>query len=99
MQSFTTNNKSINRSKVPTESQPKNPTSLELIKKVCDSYGLTRREVFEIHSQFKAMTIPFENKVDKSSNINDDYFEALKNKNNRNKFMILHLFPPLVVLI
>jgi bacterioferritin (cytochrome b1) len=55
-----------------------NPTSLELIKKVCEEFGLTRREVFEIHSQYKAMTIPYERTKDEGSSINDDYFDALK---------------------
>jgi hypothetical protein len=58
--SFNSKNKSVSRSRVVHDNQPKNPTSLELFKKICDSYGLTRRQVFEIHSQFKSMSVPLD---------------------------------------
>ena len=51
-------------------------TTLDIVKSVCEKYGLTRREAFEIHSQFKAMTIPFEKKKPGTS-ANDDYIDAL----------------------
>ena len=64
-------------------------TTLDIVKGVCEKYGLTRREAFEIHSQFKAMTIPYEKKKPGTS-ANDDYIDALlklnkpsvSNKNN-----------------
>jgi hypothetical protein len=39
-------------------SKHQNPTSLDMIKLICSKYDLSRREVFEIHSQFKAMALP-----------------------------------------
>jgi len=34
--------------------------SLDMIKQISESYNLTRRQVFEIHSQYKAMIIPLD---------------------------------------
>lgn len=64
-----------------------NPTSLELIKNICENYGLTRREVFEVHSQFKAMTIPVEDSIPTGNTINDEYFEALKRSRHPEKYL------------
>ncbi|CAI2381293.1 unnamed protein product [Moneuplotes crassus] len=63
-----------------------NTTSLEMIKNVCENYGLTRREVFEIHSQFKAMTIPLDHICNEGNTINEEYFEALKRYRNPEKY-------------
>ena len=45
---------------------------------------MTRRQVFEIHSQYKAMTIPFEKKSKEGTTVEEDYMEAVR-KNNFNK--------------
>lgn len=50
-----------------------------MIKKICDEYGMTRRQVFEIHSQYKAMTIPLDkNKNIEGTTIEDDFIDAVK---------------------
>lgn len=51
-------------------------STLDIVKSVCEKYGLTRREAFEIHSQFKAMTVPYEKKKHGTS-ANEDYIDAL----------------------
>lgn len=59
-------------------------SSLEMIKKICDEYGMSRRQVFEIHSQYKAMTIPFTKpKKEDGTTAEDDYMEAVKKEKNK----------------
>lgn len=77
--------KSLTKNKIPS-SDPKNSTSLDLIKSVCENYGLTRREVFEIHSQYKAMMVPIEHSNFEGNTINEEYFDALKRHRNPEKY-------------
>lgn len=60
-----------------------NQSSLDMVKKIWDEYGMTRKQVFEIHSQFKAMTVPMEDSKSgggphEGTTIDDDYREAVK---------------------
>jgi len=74
---------SLPKSKVVVKKlKPQNPTSLELIKQVCLKYGLTRKEVFEIHSQFKAMTIPLDLPKHEGNTVNSEYFDSLRKHQN-----------------
>ena len=82
------NSKNKSNSKINSSHENmKNPTSLELIKTVCEDYGLTRREVFEIHSQFKAMTVPVDHGIQEGNTINDEYFEALRRNRHPERYM------------